>query len=131
MTILSRGGFLISVLIVAVLGTACSDTEPWQGRSDNLVSPLSPGITSPSLSPDGPLVIGEGPNSVTPSGNDQVGFDATDSLCAELKRDLDESITGTLRSLREAGMSSEFMPSRNDLKKELSGALRANGCSGF
>lgn len=131
MTLLRSGRFVVGLLIVAAVGAACSDAEPQRSRLGNPISPQLSDVTIPSLSPDNPTVIGDGQNSVTPSGEGQVGIDATDSICRELKRDLDKSITETLKELRDAGMSSEFMPTRSDLKKQLSGALRANGCSSF
>lgn len=122
---------MVGLLIVAVVSVGCSAPEPGRNPSGDLFSPQFSGITTPMLSQDNPVVIGEGRNSVTPSGIGQVGIDATDSLCRELKNDLNTAITETLKDLREAGMPAEFMPTRSDLKKELSIALRANGCSGY
>lgn len=122
---------LVAALGVGLLSTACSQSQSQLDPPGGFGSPVISRSVTPSPSPDTPTVMGDGTNSVKPSGDTQTGIDATDSLCHELKRDLEEAITETLADLRDAGMAPEFMPSRNDLKKELSSALRANGCSGF
>jgi hypothetical protein len=128
---------LVLVLAVglALIATSCgepqSDASPFVTSSAVFQATPSYSTPDPTLDPDDPVVVGEGPNTARPSGEDRSGLDATDDLCDELKRDLEDAITQTLKDLRDAGMPSDYMPSRSELKKELSGALRANGCSGF
>jgi hypothetical protein len=115
--------------------SACTDTSNERSIFDYAPSQSSPsvgqGSSGATLNPDRPVTIGDGPNTARPSGDDKTGLDATDSICRQMKRDLDDAITETLRDLREAGMPSDMMPTRAELKKQLSGALRANGCAGF
>ena len=42
----------------------------------------------------------DGPNTVKPSGDFQSGFDITDSICDELKRDLEKALDETMADLR-------------------------------
>jgi hypothetical protein len=124
--------------------------------TSRIASTTVPRTTAPSLSTGqdsgDSIVIGEGDNTVKPSGDGQIGIDATDSVCVELKRDLNKTINETLADLNDSvdqtladmkaqGISSEYLPSRQELKAQLptrqelkdqlSGALRANGCSGY
>jgi hypothetical protein len=121
--------FLICLAVVlASCGAPASDSHREPAATD--VNPtLTFNSPAPTLDREEPVVIGDGPNTDRPSGDDRTGLDATDDICDEMKRDLEEAITATLQDLRDAGVSSDFLPSRADLKRELGGALRANGCS--
>jgi hypothetical protein len=59
MTCAKRSGMLIGLFMVAVVGVGCSDSEPRSDPSENLLSPQLSGITTPTLSPDNPVLIGE------------------------------------------------------------------------
>ncbi len=70
-------------------------------------------------------------NTTKPSGKNQTGIDASDSQCAQLRKDLDQSIKKTLADMKAQGMPANMLPSRAELKKQFEGPLKANGCKGF
>lgn len=84
-----------------------------------------------TLDPDDPVRIGDGRNTDLPAGDGRTGIDATDELCDQLRRDLNDSIDETLADMRAAGVDGAYLPSRSDLQDQLGTALRANGCDGF
>ncbi|MEE2828697.1 MAG: hypothetical protein VX498_05890 [Myxococcota bacterium] len=77
------------------------------------------------------LAAGSSENTTKPSGANQTGIDASDDVCAQLRRDLEKGIDETLRDMRAQGVDSSLLPSRAELKAQFEGPLRANGCKGF
>ena len=76
-------------------------------------------------------VIGCESNTTKPSGANQTGIDASDKVCAQLKKDLEKSMDQTLRDMKASGVAASMLPSKAELKKQFDGPLRANGCSGY
>ena len=70
-------------------------------------------------------------NTTKPSGPNQTGIDASDSVCDQLKKDLEKSMNQTLKEMRSAGLDASMLPSKAELKKQFEGPLKANGCSGY
>ena len=77
------------------------------------------------------LAAGSAENTTKPSGVHQTGFDASDDVCAQLRKDLEAGIDQTLSDMKAAGVDSSFLPSRAELKAQMEGPLRANGCAGY
>jgi hypothetical protein len=122
---------LTALAVACLLAGACSDED----RGDDLprIGGFTDvgGMSTPTLDPNDPAVVGEGPNSFTPFGDNATGIDATDSLCDDLIADLTRSITDTMADMRDAGMPASAMPSRSEIEEVLDDALEANGCPGF
>jgi hypothetical protein len=136
LTIVALAG--LSALAISACGTVKS---PASGATVETAVPRTTSYNQPvataerssvsSFDPGEPVVVGDGRNSVTPRGENQTGLDATDSLCAGMVADLNNSITTTLAELRSSGMPASMMPSRAEIQDMLDDGLAANGCSGF
>ena len=70
-------------------------------------------------------------NTTAPSGPNQTGIDASDSQCAELKKELEKNMDKVLSDMRGQGVDASMLPSKAELKKQFDGPLKANGCSGY
>ena len=70
-------------------------------------------------------------NTTKPSGPHKTGIDASDDVCAQLKKDLAKSMDQVLSDLKAQGMDASMLPSKAELKRQFEGPLKANGCSGY
>ena len=75
--------------------------------------------------------IGCETNTTKPSGPNQTGIDASDKVCAQLRKDLERNMEKALRDMKSSGVSSSMLPSKAELKKQFEGPLKANGCAGY